>query len=391
MKQKKIKTKTPGVRYYEHATRKHGIRFDRYYTIRYKLDGKDKEEALGWASEGWTEKKVAALLFEIKNNIKQGIHPQSLAEMRTMNEEAAKKKEEIKIESISETITFGEVFDKYLEVHKTETNETTWKNTERYYHNWLESSFGERKLIDITVDDIQPIITKALETRTTRTADFVKTVIRQIFNFAKKRDLYFKDNPAMKIKIKLKDNKRNRFLTPEETQMLLEELKQHSIDMHDIALFSLYEGARAGAIFALQWKDIDWEINRITLLDTKNGETYFQPMHPVVREMLERRYTEDKEGLVFKSRNGGRIKDLSKTYQRVIDKLGFNDGITDERQKVVFHTLRHTYASWLVMEGVDLYTTQKLMGHKSNQMTQRYAHLAPRHLEKAVNMLKRVC
>lgn len=194
----------------------------------------------------------------------------------------------------------------------------------------------------------------------------------------------------MKIKIKQKDNKRNRFLTQEEAKILLDELKKHSIDIHDIALFSIYEGARAGAIFALQWKDIDWGINRITLLDTKNGETYFQPMHPVVRKMLERRCAENKEGLIFKSRNGKQIKGLSKTYQRVIDKLGFNDGITDPRQKIVFHTLRHTYASWLVMGGVDLYTTQKLMGHKSNQMTQRYAHLAPGHLENAISVLKEV-
>jgi site-specific recombinase XerD len=78
------------------------------------------------------------------------------------------------------------------------------------------------------------------------------------------------------------------------------------------------------------------------------------------------------------------------TYQRVVQRLGFNLGIDDVTQKVVFHTLRHTYASWLVMGGVDLYTIQKLMGHKSHQMTQRYAHLAPEHLEKAVNSLENI-
>lgn len=112
-----------------------------------------------------------------------------------------------------------------------------------------------------------------------------------------------------------------------------------------------------------------------------------EPMHALVKAMLQRRYRDDQEGYIFKARNGGKITDLSDTFQRTVDKLGFNDGITDPRQKVVFHTLRHTYASWLVMKGVDLYTTQKLMGHKSNQMTQRYAHLAPGYLEKAVNSL----
>ena len=106
--------------------------------------------------------------------------------------------------------------------------------------------------------------------------------------------------------------------------------------------------------------------------------------------MLQHRYQNDRDGFIFKARNGEKITDLSDTFQRTVDKLGFNDGITDQRQKVVFHTLRHTYASWLVMNGVDLYTTQKLMGHKSNQMTQRYAHLAPGYLEKAVNSLKSI-
>lgn len=384
--------KTPGIRYKEHETRKHGRQKDRYYLIRYQRDKKQIQEALGWASQGWTEEKASKILTQIKENIKMGTHPQSLAEMRAMNEEVAKKQEEKKNETLAETITLQEMFERYFEVHKAETTSGTWEATERYYTNWIAQKLGNRRIIDITVDDIQYIISDALRTRATRTADYIKAVIRQIFNFAKKRDLYFKDNPAMKIKIKLKDNKRSRFLTPEEGHILLEELKKHSLQLHDIALFSMFEGARAGAIFALQWKDVNWDTNRISLLDTKNGESYYQPIHPIVKEMLSQRYRNetDKNGYIFKARNGGKIEKISKTYQRVIDKLGFNDGIADERQKVVFHTLRHTYASQLVMNGVDLYTTQKLMGHKSNQMTQRYAHLAPGHLEKAINTLKMI-
>jgi integrase len=57
-----------------------------------------------------------------------------------------------------------------------------------------------------------------------------------------------------------------------------------------------------------------------------------------------------------------------------------NEGVTDARQKVVFHTLRHTFASWLVMRGVPLYDVAKLMGHNTIVMTQRYGHLAPDRL-----------
>lgn len=383
-------TKFPGVRYREHETRKHGRQKDKYFVIRYQIDKKTKQEGVGWASAGYTEQKVSDLLGEIKRNIREGKHPQSLAEKREMAEQAKKEQEIQAIESEAERITLREVFDKYLEVHKTETSEATWKNTASYYHNWIDEKLGKKKLIDITVDDIHSIIAAALKKRTTRTADFIKAVFRQIFNFAISRDLYFKNNPAMKIKIKLEDNKRDRFLTQEEAKLLLDELKKHSINVHDQALLCIYTGMRPKEIFNLQWEHIQWDIDRILLLNTKNGKNYMIPMHPLVKEMLQKRYYSDKEGYVFKSRDGGRVKSLSKTFERTVKALGLNDKVTNSQQKLVFYSNRHTYASWLVMEGNDLYTVQKLMKHSSIQMTQRYAHLAPGYLEKAVNSLKSI-
>ena len=68
---------------------------------------------------------------------------------------------------------------------------------------------------------------------------------------------------------------------------------------------------------------------------------------------------------------------LFPTSERAINKLDFNDGITDSRDKVVFHTLRHTFASWLAIQGTPIYTIKELMGHKTLAMTERYSHLIP--------------
>lgn len=68
---------------------------------------------------------------------------------------------------------------------------------------------------------------------------------------------------------------------------------------------------------------------------------------------------------------------VSKTFKAVVDELGVNDGITDSRERLTYHSLRHAYASWAVMAGVPLYVVGKALGHKTTAMTQRYSHLAP--------------
>ena len=78
---------------------------------------------------------------------------------------------------------------------------------------------------------------------------------------------------------------------------------------------------------------------------------------------------------------------ISHTFFRVVDELKFNEGIKDPRLKVCFHSCRHSYGSWLVEQGTDLYTVQKLLGHKTNVMTQRYAHLSENRLKDAASTL----
>ena len=82
-------------------------------------------------------------------------------------------------------------------------------------------------------------------------------------------------------------------------------------------------------------------------------------------------------------------------FARAVKESGLNDGVSDSRQKVVFHTLRHTFASWVIQEGYPIALASEMLGHSSINLTMRYAHLAPSQIRQAVEMvstnIKRNC
>jgi integrase len=225
--------------------------------------------------------------------------------------------------------------------------------------------------------------------RTPRSIEYTLAIIRQVFNYAKRTDLFAGDNPVSKIKIPRTDNRRVRFLTQAEATTLLTKLMKKSKQVHNIALLSLHTGARAGEIFSLTWGCVDLEAGTMLLKDTKNTESRPAFMTQAVKDMLTGIKPDQagRDNLVFPGRGGVRMVQISKTFKRQADKI-FNKGVDDPRERVFFHSLRHTYASWMVMEGVDLYRVKELLGHKDLTMTQRYAHLAPDTLRGAVNILE---
>ena len=107
-------------------------------------------------------------------------------------------------------------------------------------------------------------------------------------------------------------------------------------------------------------------------------------MAVAVKEMLLMHVPETPSEYVFKDkRHGKKINSISKTFRNVVDEIGWNKGIQDRRQVVTFHSLRHTFASWLALQGNTLLTIKELMGHKTLEMTMRYAHLMPDQKKRA--------
>ena len=158
-----------------------------------------------------------------------------------------------------------------------------------------------------------------------------------------------------------------------------------------MALLSLQTGLRAGEIFSLKGHDLDFENGLISITDPKNKTARKAYMTGAVEEMLKRRMPDNPPDFVFKDRtHGGRINIISQTYRKTVETLGLNKGTTDPRQRVTFHTLRHTFGSWLAIQGTPILTISQLLGHKTLAMTQRYSHLSPDHKKEAALNLERM-
>jgi len=180
-------------------------------------------------------------------------------------------------------------------------------------------------------------------------------------------------------------------LSFKEAENLLNEIKSISQQTHDICLVSFQTGMRMGEIFNLKWQDVDLVHGVMHIRNPKNNETRQAYITPKLLDMFKRLEFEKVKatGFVFADRNGKKIHQLSFTFNRAVDRLGLNEGVTDRQNKIVPHSLRHTFASWLAMQGETLLTIKELMGHKDIETTMRYAHLIPDQKRAAVMKLAR--
>ena len=387
----KHKTIYPGVRLREHPIRKFNGKPDKYFFIRYRYQGKLKEEGIGWASEAWNASKASQVLAKLKESIKLGEGPQTLAEKRRVLKEKREAEQAKKEREARENITFGHIFlNQYSSTAENNKGEKSNRREKDLFNLWISPVIGNLPLKDISAFHLERIKKNMSDAgRSPRTIRYALAVIRQVFNFAKFNNLYSGETPVSKVRMPQEDNKRYRYLSHEEADRLLEYLALKSPQVYDMALISLHCGLRAGEIFSLTWRDLDFENGSMFIRDTKSNRNRTAFMTQAVKERLKTKNTGEKDNLVFPGKGGIKISSISDTFDRVLKDLGLNIGVTDRRQKVVFHTLRHTYASWLVESGVDLYVVKKLLGHSTIAMTERYSHLGNNTLQNAVKVFEK--
>jgi len=351
------------------SVRRHLGRPDKCFDICYRDQrGKLIWEKVGWTSEGYTAVMASQIRSERLRTIRHG-------------EDLPKQK--------GEEATFGEVWQRYDQW--LETGKRRPRDDRYFYHKHLEPRFASHLLSRISPFDLEELKLDLTEKKLApATVKHALVLVRQIFNKAIAWGMWSGENPVKKVKLPRLNNRCERFLNQEEAKLLLEELQKVSPQLHDMSLLSLHTGMRAGEIFALKVGHIDKENGLIHVADPKGRPARKAFITPTIKEIFQDLKPEQPEAYVFPSRLGGPIQSVSHAFDRVIKRLGFNNGITDRRQKVTFHTLRHTFASWLALQNTPILTIKELLGHQSLAMTERYAHLIPDQKRQAAAGIEKV-
>ncbi len=142
-----IQTKHEGIRFREHPTRRHGVKPDQYFAIRYRVDGKRREEGLGWASQGWTAQRAAGELAKLKEAHRTGQGAHTLAEKRAQAAEQRQAEAEAKAQEVRDNLTFGYIFQaSYLPQARANKKPTSVRTEEILYRLWIGPIIGDKPL-----------------------------------------------------------------------------------------------------------------------------------------------------------------------------------------------------------------------------------------------------
>jgi integrase len=257
---------------------------------------------------------------------------------------------------------------------------------------WWKDKIGYLLLADIAPNLIGEYREELLNGLTPRgTVRAPATVVRylsalsHVFTVAVKEWGWLEDNPLRKVTKPKQPRGIVRFLDLEERTRLLEQCKaSKSSYLYPVVVLALSTGMRQGELMNLRWQDIDFQGEKITLYETKNGEIRVVPLvglaSKLLHELAANRSPE--VSLVFPSKKNSNVPiDLRTPWEMALKKAA----VTNFR----FHDLRHSCASYMRMNKASLADIADLLGHKDLQMTKRYAHLSEDYKKNAVADMNR--
>lgn len=369
---KRTRTRYAGV-YARTCTNRQG-KPDTSFDICYRINGKQIWKSVGLQSQGQSAMAANRLRALILEDLAQGGDGSTPLVKAGLAKPTATTRQDVDNRS---PMTFGEAWQIWRQRWGVNLSRKGADEDMRFKH-YLSPALADAPLDAISTMGLEHFKTD-LMSRGLAPSTVLKILgdVRRVYHKMSAWGLFSGKLPTTGLVMPKVDNSRTRFLSRAEAEKLLEALAARSPKWHDIAWLSLHTGMRKGEILALRGGDVDIAGQQILVRDAKTGSRSL-PMTDSVAAFLASRLPADKTALIFLNSDGNPIDTTADhTFRRIVAAIGLNDGVTDTRHRVVFHTLRHTFCSWLAMSGVPLHTIAQLAGHSTTQMTARYSHLAP--------------
>lgn len=398
MAQKRVKTRFTGV--YARTTtdpnRKHNGRPDRAFDYCFRdEEGKLRWEVAGWLSEGMTEQAAANLRFERLAAKKEPQTPSITTPTQQLNPSLPSAQS-----GQPQVPLFSAIAETYLCWLE---GEGKYADRERFrYGAHLQTPLGNLPIDQITITEANAFKHSLMPKMAIGTAKKCLNLCRSIYFHASIHGLYKGLNPFSRqsgFKMPTGATECERFLTPDEAKLLLDELGKRSPQLRDMCYVSLHTGIRPCELYAIRGGDLVPQAG-FFWVTAKGGKREKVATNENILKLLGG-YKRKPHEYIFQTSDGKKIKQTSDTLRRTVEDLGLSPRtvikvgrkevrvkMTPEerqeyqRQKIWMHTFRHTYASWLAQSGtVTLLELRDLLRHESTQMTERYAHLIPGKLE----------
>lgn len=316
-------------------------------------DGRQRFET----SRSTSRKDADTLLILRKKQVMEGINPHAEQKLKSY--------------------PFTELADQY---DAWAIRQRAYHTSKKYFIAHLREHFGACFVKNLTVQMIEEYQSKMLEEgKAKATVNRHVACLKHMLTKAVEWEMVQEGvlQKIRKVKMIPEQNQRLRFLSEEECQQVVIACSPH---LKPIVITALNTGMRKEEILSLRWdKHIDLRHGFILLDKTKNDERREIPINDAVSATLQSLVRRIDSPYVFTDSAGQRFWDVKKGFQSACQRAGIKD--------FTFHDLRHTFASHLIMAGVDLPTVRELLGHKTLTMTLRYAHLAPSHKAQAVSVL----
>lgn len=299
----------------------------------------------------------------------------------------------------AQRITVAELIDRYIANELPNKKPRVQKDMLRAL-KWYRNEIGHLNVINVKSSDLVacreklsqkkkevPMINGKIKildkTISPATVNHYMAYMQVVFTYAVNELEIIQINPMSKVKKRPLDNARTRFLELKEITKLLNACKEESYELFLCVLIGLLADARKSEILKLTWKNVDFERRLFYFLDRKNKQDINVPIHDYLYEEL-KNYKQSGvvrhlgKDYLFADANGNPKESLiGKLFPKVVKKCGIED--------FRFHDLRHTGASWQAMSGVSQTITQKILGHKTPAMTNRYSHLKDEGLRPVIN------